>query len=87
MDLQTAKKIIEVIEEEFRASPVMPDAGERLSLREEYSGRGMYGKTTAGVVVGQSSTVWLAMGVLIERGEVEYEHLYSDNMGLATIMY
>jgi hypothetical protein len=71
------------------------DASEgRLDLYEDYSGRGMYGRTTAGVT-GDSYDLFPALvelGIRIGEGEledmdIEEFHFSQDSMGLDTIWY
>lgn len=73
MDIEDAKQIVKFLEED--------DA--EVSLREGYSGRGMYGKTTAGIVVDTIGFVYYAMG----RLGLEFVELREDNMGLSYIVY
>lgn len=73
MDIEDAKQIVEFLEEE----------GDEAELREEYSGRGMFGKTTTGIVIDTIGFVYYAMG----RLQLEFAHLRTDNMGLRMIVY
>jgi hypothetical protein len=93
MQLETAKIIAEVAE----------DAGnENVSLREDYSGRGMYGQTTAGLVVGSLGDLLplvAAAAAQLERQQGEegvmdidtfigsLERIRTDNMGRDLIVY
>lgn len=64
MELATAKRIVKKIEKE----------GGEATLRENYSGRGMYGAVTAGVV--------------FKGSHYTFTRKYrSDNMGMDTIIY
>lgn len=73
MDIEDAKQIVEFLEEE----------GDEVTLREKYSGRGMYGKTTAGIVIDTIGFVYYAMG----RLDLEFVELREDNMGRSMIVY
>lgn len=73
MKLEHAKKIVEHIENEF---------GEEARLYEKYSGRCMFGKTTAGVVARSTEVIHRAMGELRIRCRTS-----QDNMGLSYIVY
>lgn len=66
-----------------------------LNLRESYSGRGMYGRSTAGVV-GSINDVFEAIGEILEYGdedEIEIvregcrDGVRTDSMGLSSIIY
>lgn len=81
MDIEVAKILVEY----------EPD----LRLRESYSGRGMYGKTTAGVV-GEQYDFNRALAEVMRMGDQEeremvaefLENEYSqDNMGMDMIFY
>jgi hypothetical protein len=72
MKLENAQAIVEFLE----------DQGDEASVYEDYSGRGMYGRTTAGVVASEVSDVTYAMGRLgIEDSR------NSDSMGRDVIVY
>ena len=72
MKLEHAEQIVEHIEGE----------GGEASLYEDYSGRGMYGSTTAGVVADSASSVARALAALGIT-----ERLRHDSMGLDIIVY
>ena len=84
MDIELAKKLVEILE----------DRGEEASLYEAYSGRGMYGRTTAGVVCDGLGTL---LQVVIEDAPQFVEDDYpmfdnisgfnTDSMGMSTIIY
>ena len=68
-------------------------SNDNLSLREEYSGRGMYGSTTAGVV-GSLDDFDEAVKKIMKNGDEDERQLYADegrfstdNMGLDYIWY
>ena len=72
MKLANAEKIAEFFEQ----------SGIPYEIYEDYSGRGMYGATTAGVVTPNAADVTWAMGRL---GIVDDRR--TDNMALDTIVY
>ena len=85
MELELAKKIVDLIEE----------FGEEAYLYEDYSGRFMYGNTTAGVVC---KGIGIILRLVIENasefvdedGYPMYEligEFATDSMGLSTIVY
>lgn len=84
MELELAKKLVELLE----------DSGEEASLYEEYSGRCMYGRTTAGVVCHGMGDI---LKVVIENADQFVEDDYpmhdtvgtfrTDSMGMSTIVY
>lgn len=69
-------------------------SGQQLEIRKDYSGRGMYGETTCGVV-GDSSDFYEAVGEVIREGEYEereelaefISNMKQDSMGMQTIFY
>ena len=73
MKLEHAKKIVTHIENEL---------DEEARIYENYSGRGMFGKTTAGVVARSIGVIHQAMGELKLRFRTS-----QDNMGLSYIVY
>jgi len=84
MDIQLAKQLVELLE----------DRGEDASLREDYSGRGMYGRSTAGVVCDGIGTLLKAVledaHLFVEDGSPMYDRISSfstDSMGYSTIIY
>ena len=70
MELDTARCIVEVAE----------NHDIYLDLREDYSGRGMYGKTTAGVVGSFKELIAAvaAAGVSLEEGSADAEEFIKD---------
>ncbi len=73
---------------------LMNDSGEEARLYEDYSGRGMFGEMTTGVVC--SSINKLLMVVIANASEFvdgdgyeifPYQSLKTDNLGLRTIVY
>lgn len=73
MNLEHAKRIAEHITNAF---------DEEASVYENYSGRGMFGATTSGVVAGSTKIIHQAMGELKLRFSTS-----QDNMGLDYIVY
>lgn len=88
MKLETAQRIVEAAK----------DVGDDVALRENYSGRGMFGETTAGVV-GRTTDILAAVAnaafLLGKRGEQadvesffhDVHRLSQDSMGRETIVY
>ena len=72
MKLDYAEQIVEYMETE----------GTKASLYEGYSGRGMYGRETSGVVAESVGDVTYAMGALGIK-----ERIQTDSMGLDVIVY
>jgi hypothetical protein len=67
-----------------------------IDVREDYSGRGMYGRTTAGVVVEDLSEFLSAVGEAIEYGDEDeiamiaeelQKGVSTDSMGRSMIIY
>jgi hypothetical protein len=59
-------------------------------LYEDYSGRGMFGATTTGLVVDSVEEAHVALGVLTEIGDEDLDlpgGFRSDNLGLSYIIY
>jgi hypothetical protein len=89
MDATLAKAIVDAVE----------GSGLEISVYPDYSGRGMYGKTTTGVVVDLESTfnqalVSLAFEIGRDCDEEKMERLFftvgklrRDNLGEDTIIY
>lgn len=93
MDLELAETLVQVLEDE----------GIEASLRESYSGRGMYGETTVGVALeGDAGDLLKAVinnaTCFIQEEEsslglVDFSERFSigtlrqDSMGLGTIIY
>ena len=79
MDIETAEQIVESLEDE----------GRNASLRDDYSGRGMYGEGTAAVVTDEPAGVGLIFWAA-GRAEVEFyevERFRTDRIGLGTVVY
>lgn len=57
-------------------------------LREDYSGRGMYGETTPGIIVPEVNDL-MAIGFAAAEEEIAYRDLprHIDSMGLGFIAY
>ena len=75
MKLKHAKSIVDLLN----------DNGGEAEVHEEYSGRGMYGTSTAGIY--GSNPVWIgwAAGVLgLEEDDLPYRQ---DSLGLDIIVY
>ena len=72
MELKNAKAIVDNL----------TNLGIDASLYENYSGRGMYGRTTAGVVVSSVGSVETAMKML----DID-DRCRTDSMGLDVIVY
>ena len=86
MDIKLAEKLVELVNE----------AGYDAELREDYSGRFMYGKTTAGIVMdslGTLLTVVLTAAMEYPEAfdgldaEVPYNGFRTDSMGMDMIIY
>ena len=76
MKLEYAKQIVEVLTEV---------EGVEASVNESYSGRGMYGRTTAAVSTRYSEDVFAtaaAIGLRIRRDDLNV-----DSMGLGKVVY
>lgn len=74
MELDTVRKIHDALKREGISSTVA----------EEYSGRGMYGKTTAGIVINHGEDEFRAIQVM---GNFGVHDARTDNMGKGTIFY
>ena len=85
MELKLAQAIVEAVE----------DMGDEATVCEDYSGRGMYGASTAGVVV---PSVGVVLTAVIARAHLfvdqtgcplfdEGDHFSTDNMGRDMIIY
>lgn len=65
--------------------------GADLEIREDYSGRGMYGSTCVAFVGGETSDVFVGIGILVGRGELEDEAFSwfrrRDSMGFGEVIY
>ena len=79
-----AEKLIEILDE----------VGEEGKLSEDYSGRGMYGKTTCGVTTNLSpaeliNVIIQCADLLVENDQslFPYPNIHSDSMGLSFIYY
>lgn len=87
MDMELAEMIIEAME----------NNGYDAELRSDYSGRGMYGKSTHGVII--ECGIGAAMAAIINNADIfvdawgnpffdkSIELIRSDNMGLGNILY
>lgn len=80
MDMELAEMIIEAIEND----------GYDAELRSDYSGRGMYGKSTHGVII--ECGIGTAMAAIINNADIfvwynHIESIRSDSMGLGNILY
>jgi hypothetical protein len=71
--LSEAEQIVEYIQYEM---------GEDAEVYEDYSGRGMYGNTCAGIVVDNPGFVWYACGALGMEAPKN-----QDSLGRQTILY
>lgn len=62
------------------------NAGNECKIREEYSGRGMYGKTTVGIVVDSQEQLLADVIQYVKEqiGELTYQH--DINGGEATVL-
>jgi hypothetical protein len=79
MTLEQARQIVEFIEENLW------DEVEEIDLREEYSGRGMYGRTVPAIVIDNPTWIGYAAGALgIEPRDIPQR---TDSMGLSTVVY
>jgi hypothetical protein len=92
MELATAKKLEELIDN--------ASLDDEARVREDYSGRGMYGKTTAGIIVSDPMVLVRAMAIFaIDADGIELDdddHAFlndmssgfrTDSMGYDTIVY
>lgn len=84
MDAQIAKVLVDAME----------NAGEEVKMYEDYSGRGMFGRTTVGIVVKREMDVIRALyeymrtlpdHILMDFPEMP--RLSVDNMGMDIIIY
>jgi|TARA_R110002124_G_scaffold279801_2_gene452645 hypothetical protein len=75
MKLAHAKAIVEELETE----------GIDATVREDYSGRGMYGRETAAVSTRYSEDIFATIGVLGLR--LRRSNLNVDSMGLGKVVY
>lgn len=80
---------------EAKFAELLVEYGNDLELREDYSGRGMYGRSTSGVV-GSMNDLLYAIGEILEYGdedEIEIvregcrDGVRTDSMGLSMIIY
>lgn len=74
MELETVREIHEALKRKGISSTVT----------EEYSGRGMYGKTTTGIVIEHGEDEFRAIQVM---GEFGVHEARTDNMGRSIIYY
>ena len=80
MDIKLAEQIVKIVNE---------DGGDA-ELYENYSGRGMYGKTTTGITGTTGREVYFAVINRTQTCELESDFptsFRSDSMGLSTILY
>ena len=76
LTLENARLIIEAVEEHTNAE---------VSIHEDYSGRGMYGKTCVGIVSNDVGAVYWAAGKIgLDYADIPHRQ---DSMGLDTILY
>lgn len=69
---------------------VAMEMSDRIDFREDYSGRGMYGTKTIGVVGNTNDLFEFAQALgakLSEEGEKMIENLTTDDMGKQKILY
>lgn len=71
------------------AVQLMQDDGIDASIYEDYSGRGMYGATTTGIVSPDAFTAAMYLGIAWAQTDdcAEMPTLRSDNMAMDTIIY
>lgn len=74
MDLEVVQKIHKALKKEGISSTVS----------EDYSGRGMYGKTTTGIVINHGEDEFRAIQIM---GNFGVHDARTDNMGKGTIFY
>jgi hypothetical protein len=53
----------------------------------EYSGRGMYGKTTFAVVVAKEKDAHWVAGIMTERGGDDLVKFRTDDLGMECVVY
>ena len=90
MKLELAEKLAEIYE---GYTGDYEDRDERLS--EDYSGRGMFGKETVGLIVGDISTLLEAVLYAVKDGalteddmsDMDTSGFRTDSMGFSTIIY
>ena len=85
MDMELAEMIIEAME----------NNGHEAELRSNYSGRGMFGKSTHGIII--ECGIGVVMAAVISNADIfvdddgepifVIESIRSDSMGLGTILY
>ena len=90
MELKLAEKIVNIC---------LHNSSHEIELREDYSGRGMFGKTTAAVIVEYESAITEAIGsFLVDASEDDIEEINelgalmekgyrTDSLGMRTIIY
>lgn len=79
-----------------KAAEILADYNYELEVYEDYSGRGMYGSTTTGIV-GSQSDLFSAIGEVMMSGDEEdieivgtalrEDTIRTDSMGMQTIFY
>lgn len=85
MKLETAQKIVEAAGDDY-------EEGEGVSLYEDYSGRGMYGKMTA-AVTGDLSAIIAAIAMAAyeagcdEEGPLDLGRVRVDDLGRGVVVY
>jgi len=81
MSLEAAEAIVERMDD---------NGAERAEVREDYSGRGMYGRTVVAVVAESISEFYDAALDLVEDGEIkasDVKGLGTDGMGRGIVIY
>ena len=74
---------------------VADNSGIKASIYDDYSGRGMYGKTTQGIVTDSviellgASVMYVLEGDIDEKEKefIDLKHLHTDSMGRDEILY
>lgn len=68
---------------------ILDDLGVECDVKEDYSGRGMYGATVPALIVDNEVMVGVACGILIERGKMQTSEIpvRRDGMGLSVVVY
>lgn len=80
---------------ELKLAEILAEHNFDIQVREDYSGRGMYGKTTTGVVCDDSEIFEAIASIMTECNEDEREYVANqirygfrtDSMGYNTIYY
>ena len=80
---------------ELKLAELLESRNYAIEIREDYSGRGMYGKSTAGIVCDESD-MFEALAEIMESGDKEEREYVAkdirygfrtDSMGYSTIYY